>query len=79
MNYFERFFGEKNLPLKQYEVDHNGTTHLIDSDFIIELLKETKGDVANQIQRTLIQIDFANGDVHHFLEHLANGYVKENC
>lgn len=77
--YIERFFEEKELENKTFEIKHRGNTHLIDSETIIDIIKEgvSHGE-KKQIADTLIKIDFANGDINHFLEHLATGYVKTN-
>ena len=76
-SYFERFFEEKNLDKQDYKVMVNGTEHKISSDYIISIVKQTKGNEAKQIENVLTKIDFHNGDVHHFLKHLAEGYLKQ--
>jgi len=78
MNYFERFFEEKNLSEQTYDIEHDGTLHMVESEFVIDLIKQTKGDEAKKIAQTLTEIDFHNADVHHFLKHMAKGYVVNN-
>lgn len=75
MTYFNRFFSEKNLGSRTYEIEHNGQLHLVDSEVVIEAICGTTGREKAQIESTLQKIDFHNGDVHHFLEHLARGLV----
>jgi len=50
---------------------HFGLTYEMLVDFICEAK-----DYHSQIRNTLVKIDFQNGDVFHYLHHLANGMVK---
>ena len=76
--YFARFFEEKNLPCKTWEIEHDGTVHFINSDVVIEAIKGTTGSEASKIATILRKIDFANGDVYHFLRHLAEALVFQS-
>ena len=76
--WFETFLEEKNLPYAFFEVEHNGQTHMIDTDFVVELIKTTAPAEQAQIKNIIVQIDFKNGNVNHFFEHLAKGYVANN-
>lgn len=69
--YFDRFFEEKEIPFTTWEIEAGDTVHLLDSEVVIEAIKGTRGDEAKKIQATLRKIDFHNGDVLHFLRHLA--------
>ncbi len=71
-DFFTTFFNEKNLVERTYEVKaEDGTPNLIPTTAVIEKIKTTRGEEAKQIENILRQIDFRNGDVHHFLGHLA--------
>jgi len=50
---------------------HHGLTY----DMLIKFI-ETQKTYHAQIKKTIVQIDFANGDVFHYLKHLALGMVK---
>ena len=50
---------------------HFGLTYEMLVDFICEAK-----EYHTQIRTTLVKIDFMNGDVFHYLNHLANGMVK---
>lgn len=78
MKYIELFFQEKNLPFEQWEIiDTKGDYHIIDNEFVIDLLLNTCGrGEQEQAADVIRKIDFANGDVNHFLRHLAQGYVN---
>jgi len=72
--YFDAFFSEKNLIEQIYDVTSpNGTPNVIPTSAVIDAIKSTQGTEAKQIQNTLRQIDFYNGDVHHYLEYIAQG------
>ncbi|GMK47485.1 hypothetical protein PghCCS26_46150 [Paenibacillus glycanilyticus] len=73
------FFEEKQLKHKTYYVDHKKQVHMVESDFLINVIVNiTPAHEQEKILETIRKIDFANGDVHHFLEHLAKGYVLTN-
>jgi len=72
------FLEEKNLPFKSFTIEHNGEQHIIDTDFIIDLIKNCSDAEQASIKNTIVKIDFNNGDVNHFFEHLATGYIKTN-
>jgi hypothetical protein len=76
--YFELFFEEKEIGWESWEIEHNGETHFIDTDFVIELIKGAPAREQEQIANTLRKIDFANGNVNHFLKFLAEAYIKTN-
>lgn len=82
IDFFETFFEEKDLDEQLYEIESKnesifGTTHLIHSTEVISRIKTSRGDEARQIERILRQIDINNGDVHHFLRHLAQAMADQ--
>lgn len=72
-NYLINLIEEKGQSLNsEIQIDgHFGITYKMLVDFICEA-KSYHG----QIRNTLVKIDFKNGDVFHYLDHLANGMVK---
>ena len=73
----ENFFEEKNLPYESWDIIHDGTSHFIDTDFVIELiLKSTGTEQQKKIRNQITKIDFMNGNVNHYLKFLAENYVK---
>lgn len=77
--FLKTFFEEKQLPEKTFEVKHGETVHFVENGFVIDLiLNHTSGWEQGRIRDIICQIDFKNGDVNHFLEHLAKGYVETN-
>ena len=73
MSYLKTFFAEKNLSERTYNLtsERDGAFHVIPSEMVIEMIHTTEGKERKFIEDTLRKIDFANGDVHHFLTHLA--------
>ena len=71
-SYLYNFFKEKDIPDKVFDkVDNNGVSHMIPNVVVVEFISKTRGSERKKIEDTLRKIDFANGDVNHFLEHLA--------
>ena len=72
-NYLINLIEEKGQSLdSEIQIEgHFGLTYGMLVDFICEA-KQYHG----QIRNTLVAIDFKNGDVFHYLNHLANGMVK---
>lgn len=70
--YLRRFFAEKALDERIYDVTApDGTAHMIPTGCVIEAIHAAPAREQDQIAGALRQIDFRNGDVHHFLNHLA--------
>lgn len=76
IKYLKKFFAEKDLPYKTWEFeDNDGVNHFIDSEVVIESIMNTTPEEQSAIADMLRKIDFQNGDVMHYLGHLANGLV----
>ena len=73
----ETFFEEKNIPFTQWEIEHNGETHFIDSDVVIEAILATKGMERSKIAGTLFALDFKNASIVDYLRFLAECMIKE--
>ena len=70
--FFNRYFNEKDLDNQVYEIiTPNGTMNLIETDMVIAKIKTTQGEEAKKIEAIIRKIDCLNGDIHHFLRHLA--------
>ena len=77
-SYLNMFFAEKDLPYKVFSVDDSrGLSHEISNEVVIEAISGTSGGERKQIEDTIRKIDFKNGDVNHFLEHLAKGLAEQ--
>lgn len=77
LKWFDTFLEEKNLPSREWViVDRSGLNHFITSDVVIEAVKSASKYEQGQIKNTIVKIDFHNGDVMHFFNHLAKGLVN---
>jgi len=76
-SYFDRFFDEKDIPYRIFDVtDSQGLNHCIPNEVVIEAIKGTSGAEKAKVEKTLRMIDFHNGDVNHYLAHLAKGLAE---
>lgn len=70
------FFDEKQLPSDVFIVEHEGMTHIVESQVIQEvIINHTPEHEQKKILDVIVKIDFLNGNVNDFLKHLAQGYV----
>ena len=76
--WLDTFMSEKNLPDRIFEIEHGGDVHMVESDYVVELAKQSSPQEQSFIKETIVKIDFMNGNVHHFFEHLARCYVQAN-
>lgn len=75
--YLKTFFEEKNLPTESWTLTSSkGVVHIIDTDVVKEHIFIAPVKEQEQIANVIRQIDFKNGDVNHFLKHLAQAIVE---
>jgi hypothetical protein len=77
-DYLNRFFEEKEIAFKQFEIKQGDLTHIISTEEVINLIKKAPREEKNQVVNILRKIDFKNGKIEEFLQHLAEGYIKTN-
>jgi len=74
--WFETFLDEKGLAYRQWELTGpGGFTHIIDSEVVIEAIKTAPKHEQKAIKKTIVKIDFLNGDVLDYFKHLAQALV----
>lgn len=78
-DYITTYFKEADVDRERmYEVEsENGTMNLIQSGNVIDTIKQTSGPERTEIANVIRKIDFANGDIHHFLKHLAGAMAMD--
>lgn len=76
--WFETFISEKEIPYSMFELDHNNEIHFIDSDTVIDLIKNASPGEQKTIKNALVYLDFRNADINDYLKHLAICYLKSN-
>ena len=75
--YLETFFAEKDLSERFYTVESEGTVHTIPTGVVLEHIALTCGDELEKIKAIIREIDYHNGDLHHFFEHLARAIAEK--
>ncbi len=76
--YFNAFFDEKDIdPDEAFEFEQGDEWHYMSYGVVIEAIKQTREVEANNIANMLRKIDFANGDVKHFLRHMGRGLAAQ--
>jgi|TARA_Y100000592_G_C5247343_1_gene211168 hypothetical protein len=77
-NWLDTFIDEKNINKNDtFEINKNGTLNIISYGSIIDHIKITSKQEQEQIKKTIVKIDFFNGDVLHFFRHLGQALAKE--
>lgn len=74
-SFFRIMLEEKGLDDELIEVEHEDTIHKIGIDLLIDLMESVEPQDQKKIEETMRKIDFLNGDMMHYLNHLATGYV----
>jgi len=70
--YLKTFFEEKQLQPTCFEVEgKSGMLNIIESDVVISAIHQAPPIEQDHIARAIRRIDFMNGDINHFLGHLA--------
>jgi hypothetical protein len=69
--YLRAFFAEKDIAGKTFEVEGDFGTNHIPNECVVERMAQMSKGEAKGVEGILRKIDFANGDVNHFLAHLA--------
>lgn len=71
-----KFFEEKKLENLMITIEHKDLMHVIETDVVIDLILNDASEKEQEgIWQMISKIDFANGDVQDYLQHLAKGYI----
>lgn len=65
---------EKGIDLEQ-DLNIEGQINLTVAT-VLEFIYNCPAEIQKKIVRTFVQIDFANGDVMHYIKYIANGMAK---
>lgn len=69
--YLARFFDEKELDTVMFHyAEGNKMLQITNYDVIFRLLNSDEKDMLKQAEDIIRKIDFKNGDINHFLEHM---------
>ena len=76
-NWIDTFIAEKGIDLEErFELEGPSGTNSFSYGVIVEMIKQTTGAERDGIKKTIVKIDFCNGDVRHFFRHLAQAVVR---
>lgn len=76
-DWLNTFIDEKELDREHtFEIKHEGTLHLMEFENLVDSILALPTEHQKKIKDTLIKIDFPNGDVMHYLNHVAVGFIK---
>lgn len=76
--YLRAFFAEKEIPVVHWTLEAaDGTEHHLSNLVVCEHIACVSRDEAKGIANVLRKIDFANGDVNHFFQHLAGALINK--
>jgi hypothetical protein len=71
------FLSEKGVELDELlEVEGPSGLNVIPVECLVELMRGAPAHEQRGIKATLVKIDFVNGDVRHYLRHLACAVAK---
>ena len=70
--YLTTLLSEKNIDLDQdLEIEGPSGINFMPLSMVIDAIDNANPDHQKKIKNTLVKIDFLNGDVMHFIKHLA--------
>jgi len=75
----EKFFEEKEIPYKKWEIEYKGYVHIIDSETVIDCILQTDGMERHKIAGMLFKLDFMNGNVLDYLFFLAKKMIENRA
>tara|TARA_R110000803_G_C11739021_1_gene290756 strand:+ start:267 stop:515 length:249 start_codon:yes stop_codon:yes gene_type:complete len=76
-NWLNTFLSEKGIDLDQpINVEGESGLNFMTVENIVEFIKVTSAGEQKAIKNTFVMIDFKNGDVLHFIKHLAQGVAQ---
>ena len=76
-NWLDTFLSEKGIDLDQpINVEGGAGLNFMTVENIVQFMKVTSAGEQKAIKNTFVMIDFKNGDVLHFIKHLAQGVAQ---
>jgi hypothetical protein len=71
-NWLDTFLEEKGIQLDQsITVQGKSGPNYMEVSHVVDAMKRANANEQNGIKTTFVKIDFVNGDVMHFIKHLA--------
>ena len=69
--YLKNYFKNKDIPNERWEMVVNGVRHVLDSDYIIDLILKSNPEEQKVFAESLRELDEHDCDIRDFLKHLA--------
>jgi len=70
--YLNNLLNEKGINRELHlDIEGNSGLNIIPLQIVVDAIINTNKEEQNQIKKTLVMIDFKNGDVMHYIKHLA--------
>ena len=77
-NWIDTFIEEKDLPMEDtFTIDKNGTMNIMSYKTIYEHMLIANKQEQEQIKNMIVKIDFLNGNILDFFQHLGKAIAKE--
>ena len=77
--WFRTFIEEKDLPIVEFEIEHDGIVHYLDNYDAVEIICNAMSpDDQEKVKDVIFRLDFMNGDINHFLKYITENYIKMN-
>ncbi|MFJ7954314.1 hypothetical protein ACIQZG_22690 [Lysinibacillus sp. NPDC096418] len=75
-DYLNKLLEEKEIDKEEtFNIEANGNLNIFECGAVIEAILSTSEEEQQGIRKMLVMIDFKNGDVKHYLRHLAQALV----
>lgn len=75
--FFRTMMEEKELENEVINVNMHGKHHFIEMPVLINAMENSSSEEQEIIEKTMRAIDFQNGDMMHFINHLAKSYISQ--
>lgn len=77
-SFFRRMIEEKELLDEVIAIEHDGYQHIVEVEYLLELIESASEKDREQIKNAFSLIDFRNGNLMHYLKFLAGSYISTN-
>ena len=75
--WLNEFIDESDLDLDHvFEIEHEGTLHLMDFEVVVDSILALPPKSQIKIKKKIVAIDSENGDIIHYLDWVALGFIK---
>lgn len=76
--WLDTFIDEKGVDKDHlFEIEQEGEVHFLEMGVLLDFIKKCPVNIRESIKTTIVKIDFKNGDIMHFFDYLAKGYILQ--